>query len=71
MKFSLGKPKVQTADDFYNILFVVGIGFFYGGVMLTSLAFIFLIGLLFATISEQIGLPKIIGMLIAGILLGP
>ena len=39
--------------------------------MLTSFGFIFLIGLFFAQISEKIGLPKIIGMLVAGILLGP
>ncbi len=39
--------------------------------MLTSFAFIFLIGLFFAKISEILGCPKIIGMLIAGILLGP
>lgn len=39
--------------------------------MLTSFGFIFLIGFFFAQISEKIGLPKIIGMLVAGILLGP
>lgn len=39
--------------------------------MLTSLAFIFLVGLFFAWICEKIGLPRIIGMLLAGILLGP
>lgn len=39
--------------------------------MLTSLAFIFLIGLLFAQICQQLHLPRIIGMLFTGILLGP
>ena len=39
--------------------------------MLTSLAFVFLGGLLMATIAEKIGLPRIIGMLLAGVLLGP
>lgn len=39
--------------------------------MLTSLALIFLAGLAFASICQRIGLPRIIGMLIAGILLGP
>lgn len=39
--------------------------------MLTSLAFVFLGGLLMATIAEKIGMPRIIGMLLAGVLLGP
>lgn len=39
--------------------------------MLTSLAFVFLGGLLMATVAEKIGLPRIIGMLLAGVLLGP
>ncbi|MDE7172370.1 MAG: cation:proton antiporter [Oscillospiraceae bacterium] len=39
--------------------------------MLTSLALIFLVGLALASIFQRIGLPRIIGMLITGILLGP
>lgn len=39
--------------------------------MLTSLSFIFLLGLLFAAVCQQFRLPRIIGMLICGILLGP
>lgn len=39
--------------------------------MLTSLALIFLVGLSLAAIFREIKLPRIIGMLIAGIVLGP
>lgn len=39
--------------------------------MLTSLALVFLVGLALASICQKTGLPRIIGMLIAGILLGP
>ena len=39
--------------------------------MLTSLAFIFLAGLAMAGICGRLGLPRIIGMLLTGILLGP
>lgn len=39
--------------------------------MLTSLALIFLVGLSMAAICQQIKLPRIIGMLITGIVLGP
>lgn len=39
--------------------------------MLTSLAFIFLIGLIMASIFQKLKLPRIIGMLLTGILLGP
>ena len=39
--------------------------------MLTSLALIFLIGLAFASICQRLKLPRIIGMLAAGVLLGP
>lgn len=39
--------------------------------MLTSLAFVFLAGLAAASICQRIGLPRIIGMLIAGIVMGP
>lgn len=39
--------------------------------MLTSLAFIFLAGLAMAGICRKLGLPRMIGMLFTGILLGP
>ena len=39
--------------------------------MLTSLAFIFLAGLAMAALAQKLRLPRIIGMLLTGILLGP
>ncbi len=39
--------------------------------MLTSLAFIFLFGLICAAICEKIHLPRIVGMIFTGIILGP
>lgn len=39
--------------------------------MLTSLALVFLAGLALASVCQRIGLPRIIGMLLTGILLGP
>lgn len=39
--------------------------------MLTSLSFIFLVGLAMAAICQRICLPRIIGMLLTGIVLGP
>ncbi len=39
--------------------------------MLTSLAFVFLLGLMAASLFERLRLPRIIGMLLAGILIGP
>ena len=39
--------------------------------MLTSLAYVFLAGLALAAICQKLGLPRIIGMLFTGILLGP
>ena len=39
--------------------------------MLTSIAFIFLVGLSMAAICQKLKLPRIIGMLITGIVLGP
>ena len=39
--------------------------------MLTSLALIFLLGLGMAAICQKCGLPRIIGMLLTGIVLGP
>ena len=43
-----------------------------GGIfMVTSLSLIFLVGLSLASICEKVRLPRIVGMLITGILLGP
>lgn len=39
--------------------------------MLTSLAYVFLAGLAAAALCQKIKLPRIIGMLFVGILLGP
>jgi NhaP-type Na+/H+ or K+/H+ antiporter len=39
--------------------------------MLTSLALIFLVGLSLATVSGMLKLPRLVGMLLTGILLGP
>lgn len=39
--------------------------------MLTSLALVFLVGLSMAAISQKLKLPRIIGMLLTGIVLGP
>ena len=39
--------------------------------MLTSLALIFLVGLATAALGKQLHLPRIMGMLITGIILGP
>ena len=39
--------------------------------MLTSLAYIFLVGLAMAAIVQRIHLPRIVGMLMTGIILGP
>lgn len=39
--------------------------------MLTSLALIFIVGLAMAAICKKVKLPRIIGMLVTGIILGP
>ena len=39
--------------------------------MLTSLALIFLVGLAMAAVCQRLKLPRVIGMLITGIVLGP
>ena len=39
--------------------------------MLTSLAYIFLVGFAVANICQRVKLPRIIGMLITGVILGP
>lgn len=75
MKFSLGKPKPLIRLMTSVILLVAGgISFLRlkeEMIMLTSLALIFLVGLSMAAICQKIKLPRIIGMLITGIVLGP
>ncbi len=39
--------------------------------MLTSLSLIFLVGLAMGSICQRLKLPRIIGMLVTGIVLGP
>lgn len=39
--------------------------------MLTSLALVFLVGLSMAFICQKLKLPRIIGMLITGVVIGP
>jgi solute carrier family 9B (sodium/hydrogen exchanger), member 1/2 len=51
-------------------IFVVGV-FFIGGIMLLSAALIILTSLILSQILTRLKLPGIIGMLLAGILLGP
>lgn len=75
MKFSLGKPKPLIRLMTSVILLVAGgISFLRlkeEMIMLTSLALIFLVGLSMAAICQKIKLPRIIGMLVTGIVLGP
>lgn len=39
--------------------------------MLTSLAFIFIIGLSMASFCQRVGFPRIVGMLVTGVIIGP
>ncbi|HCO62210.1 MAG TPA: potassium transporter, partial [Clostridiales bacterium] len=39
--------------------------------MLTSLAFVFLVGLSMAALCQKLKMPRIIGMLLTGVVLGP
>src|SRR5699024_6140138 len=77
MKFSQGKPKpLLTADDFCETTVAGRHQLFLRQNlrrihMLTSLAFIFLAGLFMAGVCQRLHLPRIIGMLFTGILLGP
>lgn len=76
MNVSLGKPrplliKLMTSvyynAESYQLFALLGGNEF----MLTSLSFIFLFGLSLAAICQKLRLPRIIGMLLTGILLGP
>ena len=80
MKYSLGKPKLLIqADDFYDFMSQEASAFFAfinaftiflrRLIMLTSLSLIFLVGLVMGAICQK--LPRIIGMLLTGIVLGP
>lgn len=74
MKFSLGQPKPLIQLMTSVIFFAESSAFFVnkgGKNMLTSLAFIILIGITMAAICQKLKLPRIIGMLITGIVLGP
>lgn len=82
MKYSLGKPKLLIqADDFYDFMSQEASAFFAfinafstflrRLIMLTSLSLIFLVGLVMGAICQKLRLPRIIGMLLTGIVLGP
>lgn len=71
MKFSLDNYNLNAcADDFYLI---VGSSAFLleGENMILSLGLILIVGMIFAKVFEKIKLPRIIGMLLTGIILGP
>ena len=85
MKYSHGKPKLLIqADDFYDFMSQEASAFFAfinafesfttflrRITMLTSLSLIFLVGLVMGAICQKLKLPRIIGMLVTGIVLGP
>ncbi len=74
MKFSPGKPKPLSKLMTSVIVKIAEvISFFYERkkTMLTSLALIFLVGLATGAIFQRLKLPRIIGMLLTGIVLGP
>ena len=82
MKYSPGKPKLLIqADDFYDFMSQEASAFFAfinafttflrRLIMLTSLSLIFLVGLVMGAICQKLKLPRIIGMLVTGIVLGP
>lgn len=76
--------RFYKADDFCDVRIAESISFLRVGmnfgymsvsgrifIMLTSLALIFLLGLGMAAVCQKCGLPRIIGMLLTGIVLGP
>lgn len=69
MKSSLGNLNRLGADDFLS--FSNQVFFMKGKPMLFSLALMFLIGLGLGKIFEKIKLPKLIGMILTGMILGP
>lgn len=77
MKFSRGRPKPHFyADDFCNFLqkhrlFLCRLLNFGGFFMLMSLAVIFIFGSLLGYVFERLRLPRLVGMLLAGIICGP
>ena len=74
MKFSPGQPKPLVKLMTSVILSQRGISLFAsigGKIMLSSLALIFLVGLAMAAICQRLMLPRIIGMLLTGIMLDP
>ena len=69
MKSSLGNLNRLGADDFLS--FSNQVFFMKGKPMLFSLALMFLIGLGLGKTFEKIKLPKLIGMILTGMILGP
>lgn len=70
MKYSQGKPE-PLIWLMTSAVIAGGVGFFVGVFMLTSLSLIFLVGIALSVICQKINLPRIIGMLVTGIALGP
>ena len=76
MKFSHGKPKphemLMTSAKYTQKLSAFLIFTIPGGlVMLTSIAFILLLGLLLGSVFSKLKLPSLLGMMVVGIVLGP
>ena len=75
MKFSLGQPKplikLMTSVMIMSQKASAFLRSREEPVMLTSLALIFLVGLSMAALCQRLKLPRIIGMLITGVVLGP
>lgn len=76
MKFFHGQPKplLHMADDFCDYFVAEASAFLRRGkeiYMLLSFGLIFIVGLLLAYLMEKVNLPRIIGLLATGMLLGP
>lgn len=71
MIFSLDNYNLNACADDLNFFRVVSFFIRKGGIMILSLGLILIVGLFFAKIFEKLRLPRIIGMLLTGIVLGP
>lgn len=73
MKFSLVNLNRNFADDFCQAqeLSAFLLQCIYGGIMILSLSLALIMSLIAGSICEKIKLPKIVGMILTGILLGP
>lgn len=73
MKFSLVNLNRNFADDFCQVqeLSAFLLQFIYGGIMILSLSLALIMSLIAGSICEKMKLPKIVGMILTGILLGP